>query len=244
MESAVSLFRFIRKNVIWAILFPVLGLFGGYLNNFVKGPVYKGDLMIRTRVLKSDELTFLVSNFEKARYPGLSRQERQGMRGIKMKVTKEDPFVFGELNCETSDSLLFKKLQTTLTAYIENQPSVSNTTKNINDANTALINEYTSTIRKAQSLLEERNVDATQVYKNYRNNPDLTLLYERRHELEIVRRDSTAIVIVSDFAPRAYSLKKILSLGVGLFFGLFAAAVMLFVIYFAEYYRKTSDTAS
>jgi hypothetical protein len=244
MESAVSVVRFVRKHLVWAVLFPLLGLFGGFLNNFVQGKVYEADLMIRTRILKSEEFTFLVSNYQRSNYPGLSKQERRRVRGMKFKATKEDPFVFGKLTAQTTDTLLFKRLQATVAAYIENQPSVHASAKNINDANSALINEYTSTIRKAEALLEDRDVDPTQVYKNYRNNPDLTLLYDRRRELEIARRDSTAIVIVSDFAPQEYRFKKTLSLGIGLFVGLFAAAVMLFVIYFAEYYHKTSDTAS
>jgi len=242
MQSAVRLIRFLRKHLIWAILFPALGLLGGYLNN-VKGPVYQADLMLRSRTLKSDEITFLVSNYERANYPGLTRQEGRRIQRMSFKATKDDIYVFGQLSCQSTDTLLFNKLRQAITAYIESQPSVHATTKNTNDANTELVNEYTAVIRKAELLLEERNVDATMTYKNYRNIPDLTLLYEKRREAEIARRDSTAVSIVSDFAPQRMTFKKVVSLVIGFFIGVLATATMLFIIYFIDYYRKNEETA-
>jgi hypothetical protein len=243
MDSAVKLARFARKHLVWVVLFPTLGIFGGFLNNLVQGRVYEADLMLRSRFLKSDEITFLMSNYERT-YPGFSKAEKRRIRSMKFKATKEDAFVFGKVSFQTTDTLMFKKLQASITTFIEDQPSVHATTERANEANTSLINEYTATIRKAESLLEDRNVDPTQVYKNYRNIPDLTLLYERRRDAEINRRDSTAIVVVSDFAPQEYHLKKTLSLVIGFFIGSFAAVLMLFLIHFADYYHKTNDTAS
>jgi len=244
MGAAVKVARFVRKHLVWAILFPALGLFGGYLNNLVKGPTYEGDLMIRTRVLRSEELTFLIGNYERAKYPGLTKEERRSIRGLKFKATKGDPYIFGKVTCILTDTTLFKKMQGSIAGYIESQPSVRATTKNINDANSALIAEYTTTIRKAELLLDQREVDPTLAYKNYRNIPDLTLLYDKRREIEIARRDSTAIVIVSDLTHRAQSFKKPMSLIIGFFIGIMAAAVMLFIIHFVDYYRKNEETAS
>jgi hypothetical protein len=243
MDAAVKLARLLRKHLIWVVLFPLLGFFGGYLSNLAKGPIYKGEMMLRTRILAARELTFLVSNYKAARYPGLSREESRQIRSLEFETKDGNPYIFGVVECQASDTALFKKLSATLKAHIENEPSVRTTTKNTKDLNAALINEYSATIRKAELLLEQREIDPTLAYKNYRNIPDLTLLYEKRLQLEIVQRDSSAVVIVSDFEPQELALEKAKAIIIGVALGIFAAAALIFIIHFAAHYRKTAETA-
>jgi hypothetical protein len=244
METSVKLIRFLRKHILWVIIFPVLGLVGGFLSNMAKGPVYGAELMLRSRVLTEIEMKFLVSNFERSRYPGLSKKDRRAVAGVHVEVKKQELYTFGTVTFESTDTTVFKKFSTALVKHIENEPAVQATTKNTNDVNTALINEYTATIRKADLLLDQRDIDPTLAYKNYRNIPDVTLLHERRRELEIARRDSSALVIVSDFAPQELSIEKAKALIIGFTIGAFCAGILLFIIHFVEYYRKTSDIPS
>lgn len=240
MDAAVKLTMFLRRHWFWVIFFPGLGLLGGYTNNLAKGPIYSAEMMIRSRVLTVEELTFLIKNYQNAAYPGLSLEERGHIRSCESKGMKVPPYSFITMTCETDDSTVFRKVALAMTEHIETEPYVDATTKNINDLNTALINQYSATIDKAETLLGQSDPNPALSYKNFRNIPDLTLLYEKRLELQVARRDSAAVSIVSGFKPRMLGQTKAKSLAIGLCMGIMASALFLFILHFTEYYRKTA----
>lgn len=239
MDASVKLVQFIGKHLIWVILFPLLGFLGGYFRDFAKGPVYKGQLMIRSRVLAADELMFLVSNYQKASYPGLSPENRNHLLSLNFTAKSVEPYVFGIVDCVTNDTALFDKLSNALKHQIENEPSVRATSKNKYDINAALINQYSATIRKAELLLERTNEPVLN-YKNPNTLSDLIELYEKRKLLQIEQRDSAAVDIVSDFHPQELGIEKAKSLLMGTAAGILVCVAFLFILYFIQYYRKAT----
>lgn len=239
MDASVKLVQFIGKHLIWVILFPLLGFLGGYFRDFTKGPVYKGQLMMRSRVLAADELMFLVSNYQKASYPGLSAEDRGHIQAFNFTAKFVEPYVFGTADCISTDTALFNRLSSALKNQIENEPSVRATTKNKREVVAAIIDQYSATIRKAELLLERPNEPVLN-YKNPNTLQDLSELYEKRKILQIEQRDSAAIDIVSNFKPQMLGIEKTKSILMGTVAGTLVCVAFLFILYFVQYYRKAT----
>ena len=102
LETGVRLVRFLLKNVVWVVLFPLIGLAAGYFSNRGKPTLYESQIVLRGVSLLEDEMAGLILNYQKSGVPGLTKQERREVKDFSFKVYSKQSAVFAVITAKTA----------------------------------------------------------------------------------------------------------------------------------------------
>jgi hypothetical protein len=238
LEATVKLVRFIINNLVWLILFPVIGLIGGYLMSTSAVNKYEGEMMLRTSLLTEDEVSFLLNGYKRAGFSGLAPDQPERVIEFSSRVYTKEKFVFAVVTTTVTDTSVLSNLERGIVTYLENEKLTQESLSTSQVYNKKMVQEYTASIQKGEALIAEKKDETLQSFTQ------LMLLIARRADHEKALSEKSAFKIVSGFQAIDLGVNKIRVILKGFIIGIFVSLIFLFVKFFVGYYRKANASAS
>ena len=238
LETAVNLVRFLLKNVVWVILFPLIGLAVGYFSTLGKPPVYETQIVLKVLVVLEDEMSFLIQNYQRAGIPGLTADEQAEVKDFSYNAYTKQGVVFATITCVVGDTSIVKKIETGLVDRLNNEGLVKSYFEAFQINNRKILFEYKEKIRIAEAQLETRKEGA------FAGTTDLMELHTQLGEFEMSANRKALITPVTMFKPAVLDNEKTYAMLKGLGVSILILAAFLMIKSFVIYYRKSIASTS
>jgi hypothetical protein len=240
LETAVKLVRFLMKNLLWVILFPLAGLLGGYLLKYNKPPQYQSQLLLRGVMMAQEEMTMLLYSYTVTGIPGISPDEALRLQDFSFKVYLKENSLFANITFIATDTTILKKVQKILPDQLNQEDLVRSYFEVAKNYNSKLALEYREKIQIAEALIQEKKQNDAALI----GMPELMNLYTRLGEVEINLNQKGLIRVVSRYKPMPLGNGRIKGALKGLIGGVLLLSIFLVVKSFIIYYRKSNIAAS
>ena len=205
----ISIYKFLRKNVLILFISGIIGGFLGYSTKFFVQKIYTSSMLIESYTLKDDVIIEHMNNINSIikdkNYKYLSELlEIDSDQLIKIEANKLEHSKYKETNyikvvVETKNNTIYKTLSKSLLNYLAKSIYIKDQIKIFRDQNEYLINKLDNQIQ----LLEEMDTikkSEINIYNNktsFHNN--LIYLVKERQEIQKQLTFASPFRVISDF---------------------------------------------
>jgi hypothetical protein len=256
LDLLASFMTALKRNIIFAILFPMIGVAVALAVSYKSRDLFESSLLIETSLLSENECKFLFDQLNKVgTIPSLTDEERNQLAGFSFAVVKGDAIV--NIQNSINEQLLFLEV----TARVYNQsvfPSLEKAVVKVVNENPSVVrhrNErekfYGEMIRRINTEIDAmdklKQGGADQVGK-YLNPADLyantVQLFKEKVQFEIRRDQIKTVHLIKGFDSLTIDAKqsKIIVAVIGFAIGFGCLCMFLFLQFFIRYFTVYETT--
>lgn len=255
LEILAAFYASLRRNYILSILLPVLGVVIAIVVVKRAGSTYESSLLIETSLLTENESKFLFDQLDKLGIiPGLTADEDKLVAKFKFKVmqnprnpekTLNEPSLYLQVTASVLDKSVFPSLEKAIVGFVNtSQPVVRHRAERTKFYD-ELIKKIDQEIGAMNDIKKEINssvqatyLDPSQLYV------ETIELFRERMRLQVRRDEVETVHLIKGFDELLIDKKAstILAGLIGFFIGFTLLCLILFLKFFAAYFKRYKST--
>ncbi len=248
MHLLAMLIRTLKANKFLTIVFPIIGMLGGYIASSLTTSTVQASMMVSTDLISEAESTFLFDQLGKAdSIQGLTKEQEKQVFRINYEVLKGEqdinkstPIYF-KITTVISDKKVLPVLQNAIVNYLNNSAPVKRHREKKEKLCMDMIHKIDGELAALQQVEKEVNDKTKATFLDPSGLFEKSVeLNEKKVQYELAYKDAQTIHIVKGFGSltKLAKLPSALYVIVGFFVGVIALMLVIFLKSFGKYYNN------
>lgn len=254
LDLFAGAFTTLKKNVTLAIAIPLVGIASGVYYYLSSSNSWESSILMETSLLSLQEAKFLFEQLEKSRLlPGLEEDQQQKVKMLSFEVFDQNEkvnslnerTVYLQVTARVSEKEVFQPLQQALLNIVNTSSPVLRHRTERTSFYDKLISKIDEEINAMEKVKGQIPGETQATYLN----PSLLYsqtveLFREKMTLEIRKEDVASVHLIKGFNTLTFDRKPsfIIPVAVGFVVGLLLLSIILFLKFFASYFRAYQST--